>query len=303
VIPGLPQFGPEAARHSAAQRRLMATAVVVVVLGLTVSGAAATSGPGGGINRPVERIAAGSSGLLGDVAAVLPLGFAFAAGMVSSVNPCGFALLPAYLGLFLSEAETPAGAGAAQRLWRALLVGGAVTTGFVTLFTVIGLTVNVGARVVVAWIPWFALALGVMLVLAGGYRLAGGLLHSSLPQRLASRLDVGRPGPSGYFAFGLAYGLASLSCTLPIFLAVVGTTVTTATVWSSLGSILMYGLGMGTVVLTLTLAVGVFRVALAARLRPLLPHLGVVGTIALFAAGSYLVYYWLTVGGLLGGQA
>jgi len=38
---------------------------------------------------------------LGSVADLLPVGYAFGAGMVSTVNPCGFALLPAYLGLYL----------------------------------------------------------------------------------------------------------------------------------------------------------------------------------------------------------
>ena len=30
-----------------------------------------------------------------------PLALAFASGMVATVNPCGFAMLPAYLGYFL----------------------------------------------------------------------------------------------------------------------------------------------------------------------------------------------------------
>mgnify|MGYP001611737333 FL=1 len=42
-----------------------------------------------------------ASAWLGRVADFLPLGYAFGAGMVSTVNPCGFAMLPAYLGLFL----------------------------------------------------------------------------------------------------------------------------------------------------------------------------------------------------------
>ena len=30
-----------------------------------------------------------------------PLGLAFAAGLVATINPCGFAMLPAYLSFFL----------------------------------------------------------------------------------------------------------------------------------------------------------------------------------------------------------
>ena len=31
--------------------------------------------------------------------------FAFGAGMVALINPCGFALLPAYLGMFLGQKD------------------------------------------------------------------------------------------------------------------------------------------------------------------------------------------------------
>ena len=31
--------------------------------------------------------------------------FAFGAGMVALINPCGFGLLPAYLGVFLGQKE------------------------------------------------------------------------------------------------------------------------------------------------------------------------------------------------------
>src|SRR3990170_297595 len=44
-----------------------------------------------------------ASAWLGNVADLLPVGYAFGAGMVSTVNPCGFALLPAYLGLYLGK--------------------------------------------------------------------------------------------------------------------------------------------------------------------------------------------------------
>jgi hypothetical protein len=56
---------------------------------------------------------------------------------------------------------------------------------------------------------------------------------------------------------------------------------------------------MGLVITTLTVAMALFQAALAARLRRLLRYVGTIGTVVLFLAGGYLVYYWLTVGGLL----
>ena len=90
----------------------------------------------------------------------------------------------------------------------------------------------------------------------------------------------------------MAYGLASLSCTLPIFLPVVGVSVTTGVGVASVGPLILYGLGVGTVIVSLTVATALFRTALAARLRRALPYINGSGTVALFAGGAYLVYYW-----------
>ena len=45
------------------------------------------------------------TGWLMSLGALLPVGFAFGAGMVAAVNPCGFAMLPAYLSLYLGARE------------------------------------------------------------------------------------------------------------------------------------------------------------------------------------------------------
>lgn len=63
-------------------------------------------GPGG--NSFITRFLAGSgnsSGSISDVGVWLPFGFAFIAGMVATVNPCGFVMLPAYLGMYMSDRQ------------------------------------------------------------------------------------------------------------------------------------------------------------------------------------------------------
>ena len=59
-----------------------------------------------------------------------PLALAFTAGMVATVNPCGFAMLPAYLSYFLGIEGTDDGPAEAGVL-RALVVGAVVSLGFV----------------------------------------------------------------------------------------------------------------------------------------------------------------------------
>lgn len=273
---------------------------ILGALGIAVAGAILTTDPASGPNVAVESLSSGSSGAVGEIGRLLPLGFAFAAGMVAAVNPCGFVLLPAYLGVFLGEADGERAIGATRRVQRGLVVGATLAVGFIVLFAAIGLLVGFIARAVIGVLPFLGLAVGIGLVVAGGYRLAGGTLYASLPERISGRLSgAGAPSLRGYFLFGVAYGTASLSCTLPIFLAVLGGSLATPDIPRTLGRVGLYGLGMGSVVLVLTLAAALFKATAVRRLRGAMRVVEPVGTVFLFLAGIYVVYYWLTVGGLL----
>jgi len=275
--------------------------VLVAALGIAVAGALVTGTGVGAVTGGVETLSASSGNLLGNFSTLFPLGFAFSAGMVSSVNPCGFAMLPAYLGLYIGSGESDVERqGVMGRLQRAVLVGAVVTAGFVLMFAVVGLPIVLGERRIVTAFPWVGLAVGVLLAGIGAWLLGGGKLYSAFAMRLSARMgDPSRQGVRGYFAFGLGYGTASLSCTLPIFLAVVGGTLTAATALDSLLQFLLYGLGTGTVILLLTLSMAVFRGAMLRVLRRALPYVSVVSALLLVLSGAFIVYYWLTIGGLL----
>jgi cytochrome c biogenesis protein CcdA len=97
----------------------------------------------------------------------------------------------------------------------------------------------------------------------------------------------------------VAYGLASLSCTLPVFLVVVGSTFTRQGIGGGLIQFLAYGLGMGIVLMALTLSLALFEGVLVGHLRRLVPYVERVSAILLLGAGVYIVSYWLTKGQLL----
>ena len=273
---------------------LFAAAVGAAFVGALLAGGAQAPA----VNE-VEALSSSSGSLLERLSALFPLGFAFSAGMVSSVNPCGFALLPAYLGLYLGDDEAE-GRGGAERFAKAMLVGAMVAAGFMLVFAVIGLPVALGARGLASLFPWIGLGVGALLAAAGAYMVSGGKVYAALGMRLSAAVaGSDNRGVRGYFAFGLGYGAASLSCTLPIFLAVVGNTVTASTALGSLGQLLLYGAGMGSVVLALTLSIALFRGAMVRTLRRTLPHVQTVSAALLLLSGAFIVYYWLTIGGLL----
>lgn len=233
------------------------------------------------------------------LAAVLPFGYAFGAGMVASVNPCGFLMLPAFGTYYLRTEEagfydTPA----PLRVLRAVGLGAMATLGFVLLFGGVGLVLALGGRVLIGLFPWGGFFVGVGLTLLGVWLLVSG---RSLGILEASRVQASfGKGAGNVFLFGVAYGVCSLSCTLPIFLVVVGTALATGSLVDGLGQFINYGLGMGIVLTLVTISAAIFGKALTGRLRGLLPHVHRVGAVFLTAAGLYIVYYWVVLGEIFG---
>lgn len=271
-------------------------------LALAIAGAIVTNRQEGigWLNTFVESLSGQSGTLLSDLP-LASLSFAFGAGMVSAVNPCGFSMLPAYLGLYLGARDTSsARPSMLRRLAQAWLVGGAVTAGFVALFSVVGAVLGAGTQALADAFPWVGLAVGVLLVLAGAWLLSGAKFYTTIMARAAS--GIGNPGqvsPRGYFLFGVSYGTASLSCTLPVFLAVVGATLAVSGLLEAIGQFILYALGMGLVILALTIALALFKGALVGTLQKALPYVQPLSALFMVLAGSYIVFYWLTIGGLL----
>ena len=122
------------------------------------------------------------------------------------------------------------------------------------------------------------------------------------PNALADRLGgaVNRTGLLAYAAYGLAFALSSLGCTLPLFLTVVGTGVARGGLAGGLGQLVLYALGMGAVVSLLIVLVSLFGGGVLARVRGAGRVLQPVSAVLLVATGGYIVFYWLSAGGILG---
>ena len=272
-----------------------ATALTVAIIGALIVG---TGGGTDSINLFVDGTLSGnSSSFLGGLIGASSL-FALAAGMASAVNPCGFAMLPAYLGLYLgSGLEGYEKLSSARTLRRALVVGGTVTAGFVLLFGMVGAIIGVSASVVSDFIPWLGLAIGGGLVLVGAWMVGGGKLYTGFAASAASRMgDPNQVSTKGYFLFGLSYGTASLSCTLPIFISVVGIGVAGFSAGTVVGNFFLYALGMGLVIMVMTLGMAIFKGAMVKMMRKALPFIQPIASGFMVIAGTYIVFYWLTIG-------
>jgi cytochrome c biogenesis protein CcdA len=210
---------------------------------------------------------------------------ALAAGLLAAINPCGFALLPAYLSL-LVVGDGEGGRRAAVR--RALASTAAMTAGFVTVFGGFGLLVVPLALSVERYLPWATVVIGVLLLGVGGWLLAGRELTVVAP-----KMRAGKPRASLGWAvlYGVSYAVASLSCTIGPFLAVATSAFRSSGVLVGLGAFVVYAFGMGLVVGVVALAVALARGGVALKMRRLLPVVSRVSGALLVVAGAYVTYY------------
>lgn len=227
------------------------------------------------------------------------LGLAFLTGMLATVNPCGFAMLPTYLAYFIGSGP---GGGQKWPLLAGLRAGVALSAGFATVFVTAGLLAAVGLRSVASALPWAAALIGAVIVAAGlgmvfGWQLPGTRLN--LPRIL--KTDGTGSGLRAVFGYGVAYAVAALSCSLALLLAVVAQAVSTGSLAGLLAVFASYVLGSSVVLILLSLGAAVARDALARHVRRVLPVINRLGGVALILAGIYLLLYWVPT--LSGGQA
>jgi len=251
------------------------------------------------VNYFFESISGFMSGSITSLSMILPIGFAFGAGMIAAVNPCGFVMLPSYVAVYLlSEKDSPS--GMTIRLIRALKVTISMTLGFVIVFAVIGSLVSFGLRSVIgSLLPWFGMGIGIALIAISGLLLFGfnQFRYSSLPFRLSSMFTIFQTDTiRGYFFFGVSYALVSVGCALPIFMVVVTSTFAGQSILGILMSYINYSLGMGTIIFVVTIITALLRKSLAFSGNLLGSFLNKATVVLLLVAGIYLVFYWLTMG-------
>lgn len=216
-------------------------------------------------------------------------------GMLAAVNPCGFVLLPTYLLYFLGIESQGGVQSQRASLRRALLVGSAVATGFVAVFVVVGLASLPLQDAIVDSSRWVTLVIAVGFVALGTAMLAGYRPKFATPQAIAdrgARRALRSRGVLSMFGYGVAYAIASLGCTISLFL---NTLVTSRRVSGATGvaNVAMYGLGMALVVLALTISLASANQVLLRGLRWLMQYVDLLAAAFMVLSGLYLAWYSL----------
>ncbi len=215
---------------------------------------------------------------------------AFAAGLVAALNPCGFAMLPAYLVLVV-RGEDANGRGLAA-VGRALAATGGMGLGFLTVFGLFGaLTISAGTTVQ-RYLPYLVVVIAIVLVALGIWLLLGRELTV-----LSSRYPGGRWAPTArlgsMYGYGVSYAIASLSCTVGPFLAVTAAGLRRGSLIGSASIYLGYIAGLTLVIGVLAVAAAIASSAVVNRLRRILPYVSRISGAVLVLVGLYVGYYAL----------
>lgn len=226
-----------------------------------------------------------------------PFLLALTSGMLATVNPCGFAMLPAYLSYFLGiSAESPERSTAAS-LGRALVVSATLLLGFLTVFGTFGVLIRgfgVDQGDILRYAKWPGTIIGVLLIVLGIALLAGWHLPFTTP-----RLNSGGKATTfrSMYVFGVSYAVTSLSCGSAPFIGTVMGSFTRQGFISGVYVFVLYAVGMGLVVGALTVSMSLAQQGMLRVLRSAMKYTERAAGALLVVAGAYLIYYWAFNGG------
>jgi cytochrome c biogenesis protein CcdA len=224
------------------------------------------------------------------------VGLAFGAGLVAALNPCGFAMLPAYLALVVGGEDV----GRRAAVGRAVTATAAMAVGFIVVFGGFGVLAVSVASTVQRYLPYVTVVIGIVLVALGIWLLIGleitALRGVARGARWAPTARLG-----SMFGYGVSYAIASLSCTVGPFLAVTaaglrGSAVGAAAVYVA------YAAGFTLIVGVLALAAALTSSAVVDRMRRIVPYVNRISGALLVLVGSYVGYYGLYEIRLFGGN-
>lgn len=218
------------------------------------------------------------------------LSLSFIRGMVASINPCGFVLLPTYLMYFLGVSATDKESERAP-IGRALVVGAAVSAGFIVVFFLIGLVTQHWTRTLIENAKYATAFIGVGFIVLGVAMLLGYKLPFVTPSVTTDKRDRTL---RSMFVYGVAYATASLGCTLPLFMLTLFATGNDG-YWAGVANVVSYAVGMALVVVSLTLALAAANKGFVRWLRSKMQYVEMVSGAFVLISGIYLLWYFWKV--------
>ncbi len=216
---------------------------------------------------------------------------ALISGFLTFLTPCGFAMMPAYVSYYLGREDGAKPLTWGKRLYKGFVFGAMAALGIVTIFSVLGLAVILIGNTIKVFIPWLTILGAVFIVVVGVMMLLKKDFSFFKPMRLGG---TAKPNQN-FYSFGIIYGLAVMSCSLPIFLAV---TLGALSAGGLYGGAIVFGVYAGAAGLSMILfsmALSTVRESMLRLMSSFFPYFQKVAGLVIIVAGLYLIYYQVTI--------
>jgi cytochrome c-type biogenesis protein len=210
---------------------------------------------------------------------------AFVAGVFATFNPCGFAMLPAYLSLAILDSSEKS--SRATQIAKALKFSGLMGLGIVATFSLFSIAIFPISTAIQKFLPYVTALIGLLITLFGIALIFKGPI-------LLKKIWSPNVPPTGswktYILYGITFALGSISCTIGPFLAVTSTSLG-GSYLESLLSYIFYGLGFTVTIGVLAIATALSRELLIKRIRGASGLLEKIMGGLMAIVGLYLIYF------------
>jgi cytochrome c-type biogenesis protein len=221
----------------------------------------------------------------------VPVLIALVAGVLSFLSPCVLPLVPSYLSFVTGMTLDDLQDGHDRRI--VLLHSGLFVAGFSAIFMLLGASASFLGQFFRVYEAWIARIGGILIVLLG-LHLLGVFRITALMREKRIHLAEKPAGVIGTVAVGAAFGAGWTPCIGPVLGAILTLAGTRETVWSGVGLLGVYSLGLAVPFMVAGLALDWFLGAFS-RFRRFIPILEKVSGTLLVVLGILLVSGMLSV--------
>lgn len=216
---------------------------------------------------------------------------ALSAGVLSFLSPCVLPLVPSYLsfvtGMTLEDLQ-----GGVER--RQVMIHAALfVTGFTAIFMLLGASASFLGQFFRAYEDWIA-RIGGALIIVLGLHLLGVFRITALMREKRVHVADRPAGHLGALAVGAAFGAGWTPCIGPVLGGILTLAGTSDTVWSGVGLLFVYSMGLAIPFLLAALALDWFLETFQ-RYRRFIPWMERASGVLLIALGLLLVTGSFTV--------
>jgi cytochrome c biogenesis protein CcdA len=214
------------------------------------------------------------------------LSLVFAAGVFATFNPCGFAMLPAYMTMLISsqrESES-----LPKLISKALQFATLMALGIITIFALFAVVIFPISTSIQAYLPIATITIGLLLIAVGVATLSG---KSPYLKKLWSPNTAPSTRLKSLYLYGVTFALGSVSCTIGPLLAATSKALELS-FFESLRIYLVYALGISITIAILAL-VALFSQATLGKIRNSMKIIERISSTFLIIVGLYLIIFGL----------